>query len=61
VRTKGKLDRTLKKVDVIIGDSNPPASIVKDSRDKSMFIVTTEWIVQCLIDGQRLPYGDFVL
>lgn len=61
VRSKGKLDRSLKAVDLIIGDEAPPSSIVKDAQDKNMFIVGTEWIVQCLINGRRLPYGDYVI
>ena len=61
VRTKGKLDRSLKAVSVVIADSNPPSTIVKDAQDKNLFPVSTEWIVQCLINGQRLPTGDYVL
>ena len=58
---KGKIDRSLKALDLIIGDEAPPAALVKDAREKDIFIVTSQWIVQCLIHGQRLPYGDFLL
>ena len=61
VRSKGKIDRHLKDLDVVVGDEAPPASIVKDAREKDLFIVTTQWIVQCLINGQRLPHADFLL
>lgn len=61
VRTQGKLDRSLKKIDVIIGNSTPPSSIVKDARDKNMFLVTSKWIVESLINGEVIPYGDYLI
>ena len=61
VRSKGKLDKSLKAVDVIVGDSTPPFSIVKDAREKDMFVVSSKWIVQSLINGKVIPYGDYVL
>ena len=61
VRTQGKLDRSLKKIDVIIGNSTPPSTIVKDAREKDMFVVTSKWIVQCLINGEVIPYGDYLI
>lgn len=61
VRTKGKLDGKLKAVDYVVGDSTPPSSIVKDATDKGLFIVNTEWVVQCLINGQRIQFGDYLI
>ena len=61
VRTQGKLDKSLKKIDVIIGNSTPPSTIVKDAMDKNMFVVTSKWIVQCLINGEVIPYGDYLI
>ena len=61
VRTQGKLDRSLKKIDVIIGNSTPPSTIVKDAREKDMFVVTSKWVVQCLINGEVIPYGEYLI
>ena len=54
VKTKGKFGRELKKIDLIIADSNIPSSIAKEARDQDKFIVTTEWIIQCLINGRKV-------
>ena len=61
VRTQGKLDKSLKKIDVIIGNSTPPSSIVKDAMEKDMFVVTSKWIVQCLINGEVIPHGEYLI
>ncbi len=60
VRSSGRMTK-LKAVDVIVGDASPPSSIAKDARDRDMFIVSTEWVVQCLIDGTKVPLGDYVI
>jgi hypothetical protein len=61
IRSKGILDRSLKNVDIIIGDTAPPSSIIKDAMDKDKYVVSTEWIVQCLINSRRVHHGDYLL
>jgi len=61
VRTQGKLDKSLKKIDLIVGNSTPPSSIVKDARDKDLFLVTSKWVVESLINGQVIPYGEYLI
>jgi hypothetical protein len=43
-------------VDVIITDSSCPANIVKKAKQLRIPMVSSEYIVQSLINGQRLPY-----
>ncbi len=62
VRTKGnKLDKNLKNIDVLIADDAPPSDLVHDASTRDIFPVSTEWIVQCLISGRKVPQANFVI
>ena len=42
-------------VDIIISDSTCPSHIIKRAGQLGVPIVTSEYVVQCLINGRRLP------
>ena len=62
-RTKGKIDRSLPKIDVLIADegSNVPEGLVKDARSKDVPVVSSEWVIQCLINGSLVSKTSFIL
>lgn len=60
-RSRGKLDRGLKAVDVVVADSHAPTSIIKDAKEKEVGVVTSEWIVQSLINGKQVGYHNFAV
>ena len=41
-------------VDVIISDSTCPPSVMKKAQQMKIPIVSSEYVVQCLINGRRL-------
>lgn len=43
-------------VDVIISDSTCPVSVIKKAQQMRIPVVSSEYVVQCLINGRRLPY-----
>lgn len=43
-------------VDVIISDASCPSHILKKAKQLKIPIVSSEYVVQCLINGKRLPY-----
>ena len=61
-RSQGKLDRNLKLVNVIIADcpENAPASVVDNAMEKAIPIVTTGWVIESLISGNRVPFEQFI-
>ena len=61
-RMKGKFDRSLKAVDVVVGDgSKTPTTIFQSANEKKIPVVTSVWIIQSLITGNRTPYDAFLL
>lgn len=43
-------------VDVIIADSSCPEEIIQKAEQLKIPIVSSEYIVQCLINGRKLPF-----
>ena len=59
-RTKGKLDKSLKAIDVaIVDEHNAVQSILQSSGEKNIPNVTATWIIQSLINGCRVSYEPF--
>jgi hypothetical protein len=82
-RSTGSLDKSLSAIDVLIGDTPMPPTIMKDAkyytagssvpeskgymfillifRSKKIPIVSSLWVIQCIINGKRVPFGNFLL
>merc|ERR1711894_563143 len=59
-RSKGKLDKSLKAIDVaIVDEHNAVKSIIQSSVEKNVPIVNATWIIQSLINGCRVSYEPF--
>ena len=43
-------------VDVLITNSQCPDDIIKSAKKRKIPIVSSEWIIQCLIMGKRIAY-----
>lgn len=43
------------KVDIVISDSTCPQRVIQKASELGVPIVTSEYVVQCLINGKRLP------
>ena len=60
-RRKGKLDKSLKAIDVVVIDENNASkTIVHSASEKDISIVTATWIIQSLINGYPVPYQNFL-
>ena len=60
-RSKGKLDKSLKAIDVVVVDErNTSKTIIQSAIDKNIPIVTATWIIQSLINGSKIPCGNFL-
>ena len=59
-RSKGKLDKSLKAIDVaVIDEPNVAKSIVQSSYEKNVPVVNASWIIQSLINGTQVSYEPF--
>ena len=59
-RSKGKLDKSLKAINVaVIDEPNVAKSIIQSSMEKNIPIVNASWIIQSLINGCRVSYEHF--
>lgn len=45
-----------KTVDIIIGDHSCPSELVKKAKQMKIPVISSEYIVQCLINGRKLSY-----
>ncbi len=45
-----------KTVDIIIGDTSCPIELVKKAKQMKIPVISSEYIVQCLINGRKLSY-----
>jgi hypothetical protein len=43
-------------VDIIIGDISCPIELVKKAKQMKIPVISSEYIVQCLINGRKLSY-----
>ena len=60
-RAKGRMDKTLPKVDLVVSDREAPKGVVGDAKKKEIPVVSSKWIIQSLINGQRLNYASFLV
>lgn len=58
-RTKGRIDRMLRSVDIVVADSESPETVIKDAVRKEIPIVSSKWIMQSLINGEVLDTAMF--
>ncbi|XP_029430830.1 TP53-binding protein 1 isoform X3 [Rhinatrema bivittatum] len=50
-------DVALGRVDVLVTDKSCPASVLKCAQALSLPVVSQEWVIQCLINGERVGYN----
>ena len=53
-------DKTMKPIRLIIAGSKVPSVIIKEARDNNNFIVKTEWIIECLVNGKKVNFGEYL-
>ena len=53
-------DKTMKPISLIIAGSKVPSVIIKEARDNNKFIVKTEWIIECLVNGKKVNFGEYL-
>ncbi|XP_076330503.1 uncharacterized protein LOC143236114 [Tachypleus tridentatus] len=44
-------------VDIVLSDPSCPQDVLKRAQQLSIPVLSSEWIIQCLINGQRLPFN----
>ncbi|TRY68348.1 hypothetical protein TCAL_03055 [Tigriopus californicus] len=59
-RAKGKIDAKLAKLDVVVTEPPEPTTLVADAKSKQIPVVTTEWVIQSLINGRILNQDNFL-
>ena len=61
IKHGGKLNR-LKKFNAIITQSqNCPDTIRTDANERDKYLVSTAWILECLINGRKLTFNDYLI
>ena len=50
----------MKPISLIIAGSKVPSVIIKEARDNNKFIVKTEWIIECLVNGKKVNFGEYL-
>lgn len=53
-RAKGKIDAKLSKLDVVVTEPPEPITLIADAKSKNIPVVTTEWVIQSLINGRLM-------
>eukprot|EP00095_Tigriopus_kingsejongensis_P010633 maker-scaffold1028_size131186-snap-gene-0.56 protein:Tk10633 transcript:maker-scaffold1028_size131186-snap-gene-0.56-mRNA-1 annotation:"PREDICTED: uncharacterized protein LOC593800" len=59
-KTKGKIDRKLPKLDVVVAEAPSPADLISDAQSKNIPVVNTEWVIQSLIHGSLIDKATFL-
>jgi len=61
-RSKGKIDRNLKLINVVISDAadEAPDSIIESATEKAIPIVNAGWIIESLFQGIKVPHKHFL-
>ena len=45
-------------IDVVVTDKEIPWDVLQRALESDVAVVSSEWVIQCLITGKRVPYDS---